>query len=261
MQKILDLEFASQLLMEYHLRRGIFTNNFLSAERRNDGILSGNLFYTIDGENLYLFERRNSFYRMYFDILSGLQLPEDMPEDMPVICETGLKPGDESTKKNIEKLLSHGFKNLIVRERMQRDSFSGKLDTSGAVIAQTEDLPQIMKLLTKNFDEYTGCLLNEKELLRELRTGHIYKAYTDNRINGFLHFAADKKGFEIKHIAVDERARRLGVATKLMHKCTGDLGVKSNLWVTQDNESAKSFYIKNGYSFDNWKSYVMIYNK
>lgn len=258
MKKATDFETLSALLMRYHIRRGIVTNNFISGERRSDCIAASSLSYCCDEENLFLLEDRGDFTRLYFDIADIGKLPAFDTVQKPVVFEILLRPGDENSRSASEAFSRAGFQNILTRERMQRnvDSISG--DRQGVVPAVRGDTDAVRTLLNRNFDRFTGCLPSMQELLHEIDAGMVYKLSVDDQIAGLLHFSADKRGVEIRHLAVNEQHRSKGIATRLLNRCLMEHGSSARLWVSKDNDTAKTFYQKHGFSADGWESYVMI---
>lgn len=258
LKKAHDFETLSGLLMKYHIRRGIVTNNFLSGERRSDCIAAGSLSYCCDEKNLFLLEDRGHFCRLYFDMADIEALPSFDVSDKPVVTEIVLRPGDANSLSAAQAFSQAGFEKVLTRERMQRGAEDVSGDRQGAVPAVREDREAVGALLGRNFDPFTGCLLGAQELLRELDAGLIYKFSAEDRIAGILHFSADKKGVEIRHLAVDGPRRGKGIASRLLRRCLLDHSGSARLWVSQENEGAKAFYRKHGFSADGWESYVMI---
>jgi len=258
LKKVPDFKTLSALLMRYHIRRGILTNNFISGERRSDCISANSLSYRCEGENLFLLEDREDFSRLYFDLADTDLLPAFDTAEKPVVTEIVLRPGDEKTLAALQVFSRAGFQRILTRERMQRGADSIKGDRRGAVPAVRADIEAVGTLLRRNFDALTGCLLNAQELLREIDAGMIYKLSVDDRIAGLLHFSSDKKGVEIRHLAVCEQQRGKGIASRLLRRCLMEYGGGARLWVSKDNDAAKAFYQKHGFSADGWESYVMI---
>lgn len=258
LKKVPDFETLSGLLMKYHIRRGIVTNNFISGERRSDCIAADSLSCHVEGENLFLLEDREVFFRLYFDITDTGVLPTLDTTEKPVVTEIVLRPGDEKTVSVLEAFSKSGFHKTLKRERMQRGSDRVSGDRQGVVPAVRADAEAVRDLLNRNFDSLTGCLPSSQELLREIDAGMILKLSVEDRIAGLLHFSADKKGVEIRHLAVYEQYRGRGIASRLLSRCLTEYGGGSRLWVSTANEAAKAFYQKHGFSADGWESYVMI---
>lgn len=258
LKKVPDFETLSALLMRYHIRRGILTNNFVSGERRSDCIAAGRLSYHCEGENLFLLEDREDFSRLYFDIIDIDSFVALDTSEKPVVTEIVLRPGDEKTLAALEAFSQKGFERILIRERMQRRAGSISGDKQGAVPAVRADTKAAGALLRKNFAPFTGCLLSTQELLREIDAGMIYKLSVEDRFAGLLHFSTDKKGIEIRHLAVYEQYRGKGIASRLLRRCLTEHEAGARLWVSKDNKAAKAFYQKHDFSADGWESYVMI---
>lgn len=257
LKRVPDFETLSGLLMKYHIRRGIVTNNFISGERRSDLIAANSLSYCCEGENLLLLEDRGHFSRLYFDMADMGEIPSFGMAEKPLVTEIVLRPGDEKTMTALETLSGAGFQQTLIRERMQRGPDSVTGDRQGVVPAVRADFEAVKRLLDRHFDSVTGWLPDQQELLREIDAGLVYKLSAEDRIAGLLHYSVDKKGVEIRHLAVYEQYRGQGIASRLLRRCLSEHAGGARLWVAKHNDTAKAFYQKHGFSADGWESYVM----
>lgn len=150
-------------------------------------------------------------------------------------------------------------------------------------IAENNDADEILELLFENFDIYHGCIPTKEQLKIDIEAHNIYKAILNGKIIGVLHISKVLKkvkqhtekdlrqeanqsmtieqcefsSAEIRHLAVKEEYRNLGIATNLLLKYDNEVRANNKLvWTGLDNFKAQRTYLKNDYSKDGYVSTV-----
>ena len=143
-----------------------------------------------------------------------------------------------------------GFKLYLERKRMA----AKKADTSGkAEFVEERDAKKAYKLITDNFDKYSGCIPPFSEFLKDVKDKKVL-GYKDKAI---LHFADKGKTSEIRHLVVDKSERGKGIAGELIKTYFEKTDcVNYKVWLTKDNEPAEKTYKKYGYDNDGFNSRV-----
>jgi len=84
--------------------------------------------------------------------------------------------------------------------------------------------------------------------------GLSFVAYDGDRLVGTILAGHDSRRSFINHLCVDERYRRMGIATKLVELCekalADELPLRSYVMVYRDNEKAVEFWAERGYQLD-----------
>lgn len=244
-------------LLSAQLRRGVVTNNFLSRADYDREMEAGLLAHAFPG-GLLLFRRRTGYFVLNF-YLQADAAPELPAVDCPVVTELVWRPKDAQTLEGAARLLERqGFSEQLRRRRYQRaDGVCQAL--SGAFFAGPAHAEDIMRLMERSFDRYTGCVPTAKTLAAALCNGEVVCTADEWGISGLLHFARGRAATEIRHLAVREDCRGCGLAQRMLggYLCE-TAGQKSQVWARAGNVPAERFYEKNQYRPDGWESVVLL---
>lgn len=250
-----------------HIKPGVITNNFMEKRDYLSEIERGTLYYETWKGGLLLLRRRRGFSRLNYYLTGPDVLPE-LPERETLVTEHVFRPGDDG--KEIYDFLNRlGFEALFQRARFVREEDGGKVPEydggkvknggSGAETASAEDAEDIYELLVSCFSPETGCLPERDELPALAEEGRIICARDESGgIAGILHFKSAKKTWEIRHLAVSEEMRGLGIAGGMAEMCFQlNVGKTGLVWARKDYAPAVGFYRNTGYRPDGWTSAVM----
>ncbi len=247
MKKITDV-FEINSAVSRHFVKNISTNNFISDESYLDEIESGSL-YAIEGESyLFVLRKREDFYILNFHIHGSFELPRELKSEKLVV-EIPYKSG--RTKETFFE--ANGFSLFLERMRM---TAKNNADEGNAEFVKEADALKAYKLLTDNFNKYSGCIPSFENFLKDVREKKVL-GYPKGDIKGILHFAVKGKSSEIRHLAVDINERKKGIAQELIktyHYKTDC--VKYQVWLSKNNQPAENLYKKYGYEKDGFLSEV-----
>ena len=126
--------------------------------------------------------------------------------------------------------------------------------------ATTEDIPRIAEILVfSKRKNYRDIFKNDVASFTELQVYPLAKnlfenpnllknafVYDDEFVKGLIHI----DGAEIKELYVDPFFERKGIGGKLLDYAISNYHVQE-LWVLEENEKAKSFYLKHGFTETN----------
>ena len=248
-------------LLSAQLKRGVVTNAVLTPEDWRQEVAAGAVSYKSWPGGLLLLRRREGHAVLSF-YLQELSVPTDLTWDGPTVLEIAARPRDEGLWKAADLWRGQGLEDLFRRERLvlPKDTIidAGSCPLA-ARIAGIADAEAIWRLLQDNFDPVTGCLPTRDRLARDLETGHVVCVDApDGKAAGVLHITTGRGSTQLRHLAVGEPYRRQGAAQSLLARYLEHTGfAKSLVWVRTDNEPARRFYTKNGYTPDGWTSVVL----
>lgn len=137
MEKAADYKSLSKLVMA-QIKPGVATNNFMEKSDYIAEIEKDSLFYSSREKGLFLFRRRDGFYRMNYylrDLKKTAETAElseipELPEGV-IITEQVQRPGEKAAEEGniISKILEKlGFSLLFRRVRLERPE-DGSSDT------------------------------------------------------------------------------------------------------------------------------------
>ena len=96
MRQITDYKEISPVILKY-FKRGVITNNFLTAEDYKAEIAEGRLFVDSTDDTLFIYLKREEFYILYFYTFSKTA---ELPVlDLPIVSES-VGDGAEFLKNN-----------------------------------------------------------------------------------------------------------------------------------------------------------------
>ena len=262
MKLVENYKEISPLLMKY-FKKGLMTNNFLSEAQYKSAIKSKALqFYEWDDGIIFL-NAKESFSKLTYELLSlNSKLNVKLPEK--TIIEIVKRTNDVAYGDVLNYWKNNGFNIVLNRIRLVNEN-SKNILTSESLCGDTkillcviEDLDGVERILKDNFNKYTGCLPSEDELKEIVKNQFVIGAFIDKELVGMLHFDIKRGYSEIRHLAVNEKFRNIGIAGYLIsyyHKNFAQN--KSYVWCAAGNSSAKRVYKKYNYKEDGWTSIVL----
>ncbi len=243
------------------MKKGVKTNNFLTAEDYRADIASGSLFCHTWSGGLIVLRRRAGYSRLYFHIFEPFSTPDIKINELTVL-ELPFRPGD-SEGELLSYWKSVGFNARLNRIRLQRSGTSPcpETDTNMEIKRpQPSELGMLAGLYENCFDRYTGCIPDMDELRAIIDGGSIFCTRApDKSIGGFIEFTRSSSKSRIRHLAVREDMRGRGISKALISFYLRSITpTRSLVWTAEDNEPAQRAYSGCGYSRDGWRSVVLI---
>ena len=241
MKKITDYKEVSPLVLKY-FKRGVITNNFLTAEDYKSEIAEDRLFYDCGEEYLCIYVKRDGFYQLYFHALSEDVLFPEIKEK--IVCDISGYEG--------KILKENGFCGLIERVRLEKVA---EAEGESFEKATMEDAEEIYELMNNCFDKFTGYVPNLTQIKSECERGLFYKIEKENKIAGILRSGKSGKVSQIKHLCVSDDFRGEGIGKRL---CAEFLKEKSKVivWTGKENILALNLYKSLGFTEDKVTSTV-----
>lgn len=247
MKRITDISRINSAVSR-HFVKNVSTNNFIPDEVYLKEIESGSL-YIEEGENyLFVLRKREDFYILNFHIHGSFELPDEIKAERLVV-EIPYKSGryKETFFEN------NGFSLFLERMRMTAKPID---DKGNAEFVKEEDALKAYELLKENFNKYSGCIPSFESFMEDVKDNKVL-GYPKEDIKGILHFSVKGKSSEIRHLAVDVKERKKGIAEELIksyHYKTDC--IKYQVWLSKNNQPAENLYKKYGYEKDGFLSEV-----
>lgn len=240
-------------MVMHHRLSGRFTNLFIGGDELRKETNAGTLFAMEYDGGLIMLCKRQNFSRLYYAVNPDLPLPT-IPEKA-LVCEHVFRAGETPHSPTI--LTQAGLEAALYRVRLANSPQETAVMPKNVIAGDVTDAKEVMKLLVQNFHPVTGCLPTVSELLTALENGQILCIKDENRILGILDYRENRAAAEIRHLAIDSRARRQGCATKLMQGFFAKTSKRSVVWTGADNIAALAFYKKCGFTPDGMNSVVL----
>lgn len=264
MEQIVSFDRVSSLISSC-MRKGVKTNNFLTAGDYLCDIASGSLFCHAWPGGLLILRRRPGYSRLYFHLLELHSAP-DIEINEPVVLELTQKPADRDAGHLLEYWKNAGFRDCLNRIRLQRAGTEPcpEINTLAEIRRpQLSEQRELAGLYESCFDRYTGCIPDTTELRAIIDNGDIFCiSAPDKAIGGFISFNRFPSGSRICHLAVREDLRGRGISKALISFYLRSVNPKRSLvWTAEDNVPAQRAYLSCGYSLDGWRSAVLISNR
>lgn len=249
-------------LISAQLRRGVRTNSFGDY---HDDVAHGDVLTFSWDRGLLILRKRLAYdhwvLNFYLHNLDGIPLP---PLDGPVVVEIPSRARDTAMRETTRLFRDTGFNPLTERQRLCLPAKTAVAPGDCPFDIRVgepslEDLNEAYTLLLDCFDILTGCIPTLYEFEQTMAQGNvIFATDSHGETAGLLHIAPNRGHTELRHLAVREDCRRMGVAQKLLsyYLVHTDFS-KSLVWVRSDNAPALHFYQKNGYTADGWRSTVL----
>lgn len=233
------------------------TNAFLAGAEWKAEIACGTLTYDTSHNYLLAYRIRETHNILNFWLNDGFF---DAVPEIPgnTVLEIARRERDTALADVTQSWINTGFGPLFTRQRMvctEENSFTDECIRP----AKPGESEAVQTLLHDHFSPLTGCLPTEETLRDDIASGGVLVYVTDSTILGLLHFTADKKRTELRHLCVSVHARGLGIGDKLVkayHNRTP--GMTRHVWVRADYTPAIRIYENNGYVPDGMTSAVLL---
>ena len=252
------------------LRRGnkdFITNSFLPAKQLIDMIDSGEITAVTSSEGIIiLLEEEKDLIRLYFhaaNVEALRYIPTLIPQNInkTVVADiVGKNPHAANLSAELEKYGFYKHNELI---RMNRKNKEGVLGAaSNVVLADADDVNEIMDILYREFDIYVSQLPTRKKLEEAVSKGEITIVAQQGMIAGLAYFV--KLGERLKYlyqIAVRKNFRGRGIADALLTHMFENTAkdIVFQLWVEAKNSFAIRKYQKYSFVPDGLVDYIMLY--
>lgn len=256
MIKITNYEELNMLITS-QLKKGVYTNCFISKEEFLDEIKFESLFYHLYDGGLLIFRKMDGYYKMNFYI-NNPEIDFDINFDDIIVTEIICRPDSDYTPV-VDLFKKNGMVKKLKRIRLQNES--SNVYTEGLNIEKgiLKDYEKIIKLLRENFDKYIGCIPTEQNLKLDIENGNFYCYKEDEKLLGVLQVANKGNVSNIKHLAVDKEYRGRKIAKSILSSYLSEVkDCKKYVWTGEDNEPALKTYSSMGYKLDGYFSYVMM---
>ncbi len=267
MNQIKDYIEFSFLVMK-HLRKGVFTNCFLSKEEVLEYIELDNFKYI--SENNYLIFVREFDNRIFINFyLNDYTNSDDFFNYLknfskPVVFELPFKNSNESIIEDFEKkILENGFVKIQDRIKLIRkpdeEAINSDLLNDNYVFKFVEEnyYDELLNLFDSSFDEFYGCIPTKEMIKKDILDNNIFGCISENKLIGMIRFFKKDGEITIKHLAIksEYRHQKIGklLVAKFIEKYNDN---KIIVWTGNTNESAKKVYIANGFCIDQYSSRV-----
>lgn len=202
-------------------------------------------------------KRENDFYRLY--------LMSDNKEDaQSVLSKQGYSVFNIPTKKEIEEeflniLSNAGYSLLATYQRMVKILGGDYEDFDGVFPSATDDT-NIYNLLYSSFDPIVSYLPDMNKVKEMIEKKQILVNYDEsNKINGLIMWSIEGKVCNFHGwVSSADAGSSLSLFINA-HNYISINGIKrSNLWVNENNLSAKRIYEMLDYKYDGLKDYTFI---
>ncbi len=156
-----------------------------------------------------------------------------------------------------------GFRPHLKLSRLSRFGAQGATTSESAPdcpLAETEDIPAILKLLNEDFDVYADALPSAAAVQDAIAAGEIRAIRHERKLDGFVWYTKTGATALIRYWYVSPDSRGKGVGSRLMRDYfvrTGECA-RHLLWVRENNTIAAACYAHYGYKQDGLEDQVMV---
>lgn len=240
-----------------HFRRGVLTNAFLSRSDWENEIAHGTLACCETESALLAFRLRETHRILQFWLHDGFfEQPPEIPQNTTL--EILHRESDTALANLATQWQNLGFAPCFTRQRMvsTADSTATCVPVREALPAEWQD---VQTMLRENFSPLTGCLPDEESLQSDIASGGVLAYVADSTLLGVLHYTADKRRTELRHLCVTQNARGQGVGDALVKAYLARTnGLTRHVWVRRDYAPAVKIYTNNGFTNDGMTSTVLL---
>lgn len=234
MTRLGSFEQLQELLRRYPRR---LSNNYLLPDAAGKLIRLGALSYAAEENGIFLFERREGYVKLFFQLKShDAELPVTLE---PLVSYVVYRDPEKSAEIG-GWLIRQGFAVGSERVHLAAERLETAPSLEGIDRASTEEA---LALFDECFAPFCADL-PPPELCGEL----LAVRSKTNEAMGIIH-----TGNPIC-IAVRKNARRQGVASRLFSAYAAVQTGSCKLWTDSDNDAALSFYHKLGFKADGLKA-------
>lgn len=265
MDSINDIVIVDEMLERFS-RKETLSNSYILKEEYQGHIAIGNLYFEIDGQNLFFYLKKNGFYRVYY-FINQFEKKHSSKCNLPLVLEIVYRGDKDLPYSHIEYWENSGFE-----KHLSRDCFFLKMQNSESLFnyaelqvkkgKKHEEIYFAKHLIDNNLDLYTGDSLSIEELSQFAERDLLYVCYFNGELCGMLQADKKKGVFWLGHIVVDERFRGKNVAKALLEYYLSEginLQCKQfQLWVIKENSVAINLYSRYGFKYFNKSTYSML---
>lgn len=260
-------EDISALLQRVKEKGGSLTTNlFIDAEKLDDWINNGLLYFN-ETEYGALFLRKDwSFYHLYYytNSLADLQIlvNNHLPQKKLVLDIIG----KSKNLNDLENLfVKANFKKHTQLERYTRINQSDSTFyflSDEVSLAEKEDADAIARMFEENFDKFSEQVPQLNEVKKLIDEKKILIVKENDNIKGFLVRTFNGQSSILNNFLVDKRFRGEKIGSKLLkYYISESKAVKRMmLWVVFDNETAINVYQHHGYIKDDLVDTILVKN-
>ncbi len=257
MEKISELQSVKAAIRR-HFKAGLATNCVLTDADFLREIEAGALYTEENEGGLFILRDRGSHLILNYYV-NSLPLPP-LPET-GLVCEITARGGENIRRDIVSALSELGFREEKRRERLCRETGKPEEAAPDGIefsAAAADELPAIEELFSASFDELTGCLTPERELIERISAGEVFIARSGGKLAGAIETMNDKNFTSVRHLAVREALRGRGIGVGLVRAyLSATDGKKSFVWTEPAKAAAYKTYLKCGYAEDGNVSVVM----
>lgn len=267
MERIQTLDAFETLLTTFN-QKEVVSNFYMLKDEYSKHICAKDLFFHVDGQNLYIYLKKHDFVKLFYFINNLNHSYSIGNNNQSQVLEIVYRGEKQYPTKHIEFWKSCGFDLHLSRDcyfLKNEDGIINVPEKSSMMIknAQSEhDLNYALKLIEENLDLYTGDQLSLEELRYFANNNLLYIAFDDGKYCGMLQANFKNGVFWLGHIVVDANFRGKGIAKVLVeHYLNEGIKLKCNqfqLWVIQDNLPAVNLYKKYGFKYLNRSTCSML---
>lgn len=256
MEQVKTFDEISKAIKE-HFKVGVITNCFITEEEYKKEIQNKTLYIINKTNYLIILREREEHYKLNYYINQKEKI--EIKTEKPIVVEIIKRPNDKKFEEIVKTFTDSDFTKILERERYTLENVENVENkySHKTEMCKKEESEEIIKTLKNNFDKHTGCIPTEEELKKEIEKQNIYCIKKQNEIAGILHKKENKAYTEIKHLAVNEKYRKQGIADELIKKLK-EQSRKITVWTGKENKAAQKTYEKTGFKKDGWTSIVLI---
>lgn len=260
MRQVISLEEIDNLLQKY-ARSGTVSNDYMLRDEIAGHISKGSLFAEHDENNLFLFLKKEGFFRLYYHLNDFESIPR-FQEEQPIVQEILYRGAKRYPEQEIAFWTKAGFKIHIGRDcyfanpgEIQQISNSLIIKQGASIRAIQEDkyIVEAQSLIREYLDPFTGDILSLPELMDFSMRNELFGVFTNSELVGVLQAELKNNIYWLGHMVVKSNYRGQKLSTLLLHhyfqkgielKCR-----QFQLWVINDNKPALSLYQKYGFNY------------
>ena len=253
-------------IIEDHTLKETLSNNYILSNEFAKYIEDKNIFYYESNSNLYLFIKKEGFYRLYF-LINNTCAKEDFSK-LNIVLEIIYRGKNNMPLEHIKYWIKNGFASHLMRDCYFLKTSSILSDNSqveGFTIERAKNEDDIIfakKLIDENLDLYTGDRLSVKEIEHFASRGLLFCAFKNGVFCGMLQADLRNNVYWLGHIVVHKEFRGLGLANALVNHYLQE-GLKLQvrqlqLWVIDMNIPAINLYKKKGFMYMNKSIYSLL---
>ena len=252
-------------ITELFSKKGCLSNDYIQGEA-DVLIEAGKVFEYIEGENAFLFVKKDVGLRLYYYLNDLASVPVfDVDDDL--VVEILFRGEAFYPEAEIDYLQRCGFEKHILRDQysaMYKNITLEHYDVPGLSIRLAENIEEVeyaVGLFNTTFDNYTGNFIPMSECARLLEERCILIARLDGKLAGAMHFTRAGKLIWAEHNVVEPWCRGRHVGSMLCNAFVETAKVDDNTrytrW-TQHGGQAARMYEKIGFKYINKSSFSML---